>query len=268
MNYWRVRGLRPGYWSEVTSELQDVATAFINPLATTSFSACDLSSVTWELPQHEVQLQEVLYLVCSCKYILSMRFYMALLASGDSMEPKPKESVLQAETVPDLTEISIRNPLTLACWLTLASSGGRRLKSMLLLKGQICLPCPWLLLHTTPPEVAFSWSYQCVNQTRLEVYCLSVCGFVCGRRKAMLWRGSPFFFQWNGSLHLSIFHKDLVCFLNRNTRRLWWSTAFVSVFLNSAGDPEYLLMCSESDLETSQPSLPTAWHEVQLILVL
>lgn len=35
---------------------------------------------------------------------------MALLASGDSMEPRPKESVLQAETVPDLTEISIRSP--------------------------------------------------------------------------------------------------------------------------------------------------------------
>ena len=147
-----------------------------------------------------------------------------------------------------------------------------RPQSMLLLKGQICLPCPWLLVPTTRLVVAFSLSYQSVSQTRaptwLEMHCFSACGLVCGRRKETLQRGRPFFFHWNGSLHLSIFHKDLVWFLDRNTKRLWWSTAFVSVFLTSARDSESLLMCSEGDEETSQTSLPTAWHEVQLILVL
>lgn len=52
---------------------------------------------------------------------------------------------------------------------------------------------------------------------------------------------------WNDSLHLSNFHKNLVWLLDRNTRRLWWSTAFVSVLLTSAWNSESLLTHSESN---------------------
>lgn len=117
-----------------------------------------------------------------------------------------RESVLRMEAVPDLPEISQqKSSWAQACWLTFADSGGRQIlmdrwsltgslgchcvpvywyhhrqlkqrlcglfnwipQSTLLLKGQICPPCPCLLVHTTPFVVAFSLSYQSGSQTRL-----------------------------------------------------------------------------------------------------
>lgn len=205
------RSLRPGYWHEITRESQDCSLWFYDSIGNATFPTSDLFSVTWDPPNKTKYSCKCCTLCINANSLAKLIFW----ARGFYMALLAMWHFIKtlghvAAEGSDLPSLSMPTCSHHSSWdgFQLELPACQSART----PGNVLLLSVWSSL----------WKKKCSSEE--------------DHSSSMKWQ--PTFI---------IFHEDLNWFLERNIRRLWWSTVIVSMILLSAGDSESLLIFSESD---------------------